>query len=560
MSDPQSPTRIESAAAEGRDRPALARRVLLIGLDGATFDVLNPMMEAGRMPRLRAFVESGSAGVLHSTVPPITPAAWTTCMTGKTPGAHGIIDFERYDVRTNALGFNSTRCLDHVRSIWRILSDRGLKVGSVNVPMTYPPTPVNGFMISGFETPSIDSDFTYPPDLKADLLRQFPDYSYKTKWRRRTLGGQALFAENLRYIVRSFHQGAELTRYCGDEYGWDVLMVVLKLVDNLQHKTWKYLDPRTREQHPARSAMVAGCFDELDKAVGNLLDYAAEHRAHVMILSDHGHGSLEGKVQPNLMLKRWGHLVLKGVGARSSTRARHLLDRQTKKRRGKFATRNFTLEDDLAVDFSRTRAAVMHAGMAGFLYINLKGRQETGIVDPGDYESLRDQIRDQFLQETCPGPDGRRVRIFPEVHKPEALYGCSRDENPWLPDLLLIPAKALAVVRKIRGLRTVQWLPPSRMEGTHRPEGILAVAGPGVARGRLESNIINITPTVLAMMGLNVPDDLQGEVMERLFDPPLEIGRQAVAPSQSAGADRAVYSEKEQELLTQRLMDLGYLE
>ena len=127
IGDPRSNTAIGDAPA---------RRVLIIGLDGATFDVLDPLMAEGRLPRLAEAVASGCRGPLRSTTPPITPAAWTTFLTGRQPGSHGIIDFERYDWRTNKLSLNSTRSLDHVRNIWQILSDRGLMVGSVNVPMT----------------------------------------------------------------------------------------------------------------------------------------------------------------------------------------------------------------------------------------------------------------------------------------------------------------------------------------------------------------------------------------------------------------------------------------
>ena len=124
-----------------RDLPAAARRVMIIGLDGATFDVLNPMMAAGRMPNVKRFIERGVSGPFESTRPPITPAAWTTFMTGKNPGTHGVVDFERYDVHTGRLSFNSTQTVGHVRTLWQILSEKGLRVGVINVPMTYPPRP-----------------------------------------------------------------------------------------------------------------------------------------------------------------------------------------------------------------------------------------------------------------------------------------------------------------------------------------------------------------------------------------------------------------------------------
>ncbi len=152
-----------------RELPSLTKRVFIIGLDGATFDVLNPLMAAGRMPNLKQLIDTGTSGILYSTKPPITPAAWTTFMTGKGPGRHGIVDFEKYDVKTNRLSFNSTYEIRE-KTIWEMLSEKGFHVGSINLPMTYPPRRVNGFMISGFETPNTETDFTFPPELKMEII------------------------------------------------------------------------------------------------------------------------------------------------------------------------------------------------------------------------------------------------------------------------------------------------------------------------------------------------------------------------------------------------------
>ena len=549
-----------------RDLTGIARKLLILGLDGATWNVLDPLMQSGRMPNLARIVAGGTSGILRSTVPPITPAAWTTFLTGRNPGDHGIIDFERYDVRTNALSFNTTSALRHVRSIWRILGDKGFRVGSVNVPMTYPPVPVNGFLISGFEAVTTRSAFTHPPDLKERILQRWPDFSFKNKWRRKTFGGDRLYAENLADITRSFDQGADVLQFCCDDFGWDVAMIVFKMVDNLQHKIWRYIDPRTRDRFARRCAMAEDCFAALDRVIGRLTDYARAHDAHVFMMSDHGHGSLEGKAQPNLMLRDWGYLALREGGAQSRTRTRHSIARLFRKK-GKFAAGNFSLTDDLAVDFSRTRAAVMHAGMAGFLYINLKGRQETGIVESSDYESLRDELAERFAATTCVDPTGRRIKVFDAVHKPEQLYGCSRDGRHWLPDLMLCPTPRLAVVRKIRGRQPVQWIPLHRMEGTHRPEGIYALYGDGIPAGqRLDTDIINATPTILAMLGVFVPDDMTGCVVEEIFDPPLVYDTEHATPTDPAQPDAAnepapsVYSADDMAKLTERLADLGYLE
>ena len=552
-------SRAETAKAH-RDLPAVADKVLIIGLDGATFDVLDPMMDSGRMPNLKAFIQRGTAGVLESTRPPITPAAWTTFMTGKTPGTHGVVDFERYDVHTNRLTFNSTRSIAHLRTIWQIIGDKGLKVGAINVPMTYPPSPINGFVITGFETPGVDVDFTYPKSLKEEILRRWPGYTFKNTWKRRIFGGDRLFADNLRAICDSFAQGAQVTRFCGDAYGWDVLMVVFKLVDNLQHKAWKYLDPRFNRKHPRRAHMTADCFCELDRALGDLFAYADGNGATVFIMSDHGHGSLEGKAQPNLLLKDWGYLQLRKGGAQSSTRARSILQRASRRKAGKFADGD-RIDQDLAVDFSRTRACVMHAGMYGFLYLNLKGRQPTGIVGQADYEALRDRLRERFLNVRVNDPRGQAINLFTEVYKPEELYGCARRGREWMPDLLLVPADGLAVVRKIRGSNPVRWLRWRKIEGTHRVDGVFAVAGNGIARGgKARHAIIDAAPTILAMLGLRIPDDMEGDVMADLFDPPLCFETEAAVRSREQAAQDNVYSPQEQKLLTERLADLGYLE
>ena len=542
----------------------VAEKVLILGLDGATLNVLNPLMAEGRMPRLKAGVEAGACGTLYSTVPPITPAAWTTFLTGRQPGSHRILDFEGYDVRTGRLRLNSTRSSEHVRNIWQILSDRGLKVGSVNVPMTYPPTPVNGFMVTGFETPGPESDFAYPPELKQLILERWPDPTLKSKWRKKLGGGNGLFADNLAYLSNSFHQGAAMTTWAGDRYGWDVLMVVFKLVDNLQHKTWKYIDPRWADRNPVRRDLVKNCFEELDKAIGTLLDYAASHGAAVIMVSDHGHGSLEGKVFPNRFLQHWGYLKLRGAGARLATRARLFRDRR-------FGPKHqiaplYDLERHVPLDLSQTRACVMHAGNAGFLYINLKGRQPGGIVEPSDYERLRDELIERFTGEECRvrAPWGETIELFPEAYKPEELYDCSREDEPWLPDVLLIQHEKLAVVRRLNR-NTVRWLSYRRLEGTHRKEGTLIATGPGIARRTdVVAGRVDCAPTILAMLGLRVPDDMTGRVITELFDRPLISERERAAeavPTLAASREADhVYTQAELDEVTSRLADLGYLE
>ena len=557
---PQSP--VAPAAAEERaHRPlrALADRLMIIGLDGATFDILQPLMDAGRMPNLKAFIADGVAGVLRSTQPPITPAAWTTFMTGKGPGRHGILDFETYDATANALTFNSTYEIRE-KTLWQLLSEKGLRVGSINVPMTYPPKPVNGFMISGFETPSIDAQFTWPPELKQEIFKLLPDYDYRTNWRRTAIGRFEQLKDNLDYIARSFEHGAALTQHCGDKYGWDVLMTVFKLVDNLQHKAWKYLDPRYNKAFPREADLAAECFQRLDTVLGEMFAYAKRRNATILIMSDHGHGSLDGKAQPNLLLRRWGYLTLKSPWKQGCTRLGYWWHRLSKGRATRFEQGSRGVERDLAVDWTRTRACVMHAGIYGYLYINLHGRGPHGIVAPADYERLREDIATRLRAERVRHADGSITPVFTNVWKTEELYGCSRDDNPNLPDLMLAPHPGFAVVRKIRGLRVVRWCSLERLEGTHREEGVLAIGGPNVKTGvRLNANIVDITPTALAALGLRVPVDMEGQVICDAFTvAPIVESEPPVARVHEKAEE--VYTDEDRDILQKRLSDLGYLE
>lgn len=541
-----------------RETTPLAKRVLIVGLDGATFDILTPLMDNGRMPNLRRLMQSGTSGILDSTKPPITPAAWTTFMTGKGPGRHGIVDFEKYDVRTNQLSFNSTYEIRE-KTIWEILSEKGFRVGSINVPMTYPPRKVNGFMISGFETPSVENDFTWPPELKDEVLRRWPDYNYRSDWQRKAFGGDELFQRNLRHIERSFSQGFELASYCGERFGWEVLMVLFKLVDNVQHKAWKYLDPKTSHRYPRRAEISARCFEELDKTIGDLAKYAEDNQALLIIMSDHGHGSLDGKAQPNALLEQWGYLKLRS----QMGQARRRLERIVARMLGKTAKRfdgNIGVEHEIDLDWASTRACVVHAGMYGFLYLSLKGRQPGGIIDPADYEKVRDDLRERFLKVTTRTPAGETIQVFPEVHKTEELYRCSREEQPWMPDLLLVPYQGLAVVRRIRGSKAVRWSSQRRMEGTHRVEGILVVNGPNVRQGAtLRAQIADIAPTILAAIGLRVPADMEGQVLTDLFS--AKLGVEYEPPQKIAmGEHGEVFTDEQKEALSKRLSDLGYLE
>jgi predicted AlkP superfamily phosphohydrolase/phosphomutase len=174
---------------------------------------------------------------------------------------------------------------------------------------------------------------------------------------------------------------------------------------------------------------------------------------------------------------------------------------------------------------------------------------------------VRDEIRELFLAARCRWPNGEETPAFPEVHTTEELYGRERHaDDDWFPDLLLVPAPGLSVVRKIRGNSLVRWVPLRRKEGTHRPEGIFLVNGPSVRAGhRQNSQIADVTPTILAALGLPVPDDMDGSVITEVFSPPLTPVYETPVEHHYDRTEQHVYSPQEEAALTQRLADLGYL-
>ena len=182
-------------------------RVLVIGIDGATFDLLTPWMEEGFLPNLAALMGSGSHGPLRSTIPPITASAWTSFQTGKNPGKHGLFDFTQYRPGSYETSYvNASSVL--AEPLWQVLSRQGKRVVVINVPVTYPPRPVNGYLISGMLTPSMDVEFTYPPDLYQQMVREIGDYQIFLPARAALQMGSRDFVNRLRHLSRKRAEAA----------------------------------------------------------------------------------------------------------------------------------------------------------------------------------------------------------------------------------------------------------------------------------------------------------------------------------------------------------------
>ena len=222
-------------------------RVFIVGLDGATFDLILPWIREGRLPSLSHMMENGVYGELKSTIPILTPAAWSSFMTGKNPGKHGIVGFftrekEGYSVKV----VNSTD--RSAREIWTILSENGKKVGIVNVPLTYPPKSVNGFMITGMMTPPKSDNFTYPTLLKEEVEKVIGGSTLDPLLT--SLEREDVFINEL---FGSTEKLAKISLLLIEKQELDLFMVVFNGTDYIQHRFWKYIDPQHSEYKAEKS-------------------------------------------------------------------------------------------------------------------------------------------------------------------------------------------------------------------------------------------------------------------------------------------------------------------
>jgi predicted AlkP superfamily phosphohydrolase/phosphomutase len=552
-------------------------KVFIVSLDGATFSVLRPLADQGCLPNLSRMMQRGLSAELESVVPPVTAPAWTSFMTGKPPSKHGIFDFTRFRDSDYSWSINNA---SHIRgkTLWQILSDKGKHVVVLNLPYTYPPSEINGVVVCGWDAPSTSSVFSSPAGLSAEILQMFPDYKTNL-WvsELKPLASDEQFAEFTRRLKAGFEQQAEVALRLLEREEWDVFMVHFQQTDWIQHKLWTYIEQACREpgNHSQKLEATRECYRHFDQFVGKLLERVSPFRATDIVLSDHGFGRLRGNIHPNYYLQEWGYLTPKQARKDKLRGVKDLFRKSRHKKLRQFyrtlqgvgnslsGSRESTHQSwadnvgdvlgsrGASWDWAKTRAATVYAYQMGFVYVNLKGRGPQGIVAPGtEYDSLIADLIFRFRAIRHPHTGGK---LLVDVVRGTDVYPTSA-EGVLLPDLVLIPADGYGFSF------TVADTPPEMSEeGTHRHNGVLLMQGDSLAYpAALRPNLIDVTPTILHMLGLPVPQDMDGTVLEEV----LADGR----PVQFEDSDSNPveepqrYDPQESELIEQRLKGLGYLE
>ncbi|MEM7118292.1 MAG: alkaline phosphatase family protein [Chloroflexota bacterium] len=539
--------------------------VLVIGLDGATFDLLRPWAQQGILPNLKKLMDASIKLPLMSTVPPITGPAWSSFSTGKHPGKHGNVDFcirgDNYSIRTI-----SSRTIQG-KTLWQLLTQAQKRICVIDVPITYPPTPVNGVMITGMMTPAVESEFTYPPELKQTILDKWPDYALAVPWRDYEGIGIERLIEDLRAVTE---QRADLVLDMLGQEAWDFFMCVFVGMDRIQHCLWRFMDP----QHPTYDVeladqylpMIKDYYRLQDQVVGRILD-AAPDNANVMLMSDHGFGPLWKEVDLNRWLAAEG-LLSYASGRQGITsqvwqlgrRIAHSLPALQKMFANGYGKK---LKENLwqaslssAVDWRQTKA-YCHAH--GGIIINLAGRETEGIVPTEAYESLRDELIER-LQNLVDPETGQRI-IYRAQRREEVYQGKAVELAP---DVVVTEADeryylGFVSTPNLLTMEETRW-----KSGYHRYDGIFIASGPdfGAQTSREEASIADLMPTILYLLGLPVPQECDGQVLLDVVAQPF-VGQHEVTYSDEADSDEVendlTVDKDEEELLVDRLRSLGYM-
>lgn len=570
-------------------------RILLVGLDGMTYDIMKPLAEQGVMPTCHDLMQRGSWGVLRSTIPPLTGPAWTSFYTGKMPGNHGLFDFFKPSAVDNAVGIGrrliNSREVDG-RALWHILSDHDLTSLVLNVPVTYPPSRIKGAMFTGMLTPSVQGNLTYPEGLYSKYQPELGDYTITINWQSYSENDAHRFVQDL---IHCQHQRTRYTARLMDDWpDWNLCFPCFTETDRIQHALWHYIDPAEVDQLRSQGRyddsvrqLVLEFYRQCDADIKVLIEKAGGRNVPVFFVSDHGFGPLRGKVMMNHHFAQQGLLAAKQAKVRQAIlmilwrkayqkalKSVGLLKwykaRQSRAVTTRVSGAAKTIYDIFyeSIDWERTKV-YLGSNTEGALYMNVKGRKLYGDVDPGiiepeDYLAVRAEIINAL--KAIRNPDTGRPMLTYVGTREEAYPGKYCDIAPdivfffedgaWLGDFQLGKG----------AFKPADWKTGS---GTHRLDGCFLACGPGIARnpGGINTAIWNVTPTLLAYMGLPIPSEMDGRFIEDAFTDEwkaahpvkyLEPGEDSGAAGSVSGAD--VFDSEDQEVLVERLRGLGYID
>jgi predicted AlkP superfamily phosphohydrolase/phosphomutase len=527
-------------------------RTLLIGLDGATFSILDPLVQQGVMPHLKELLGSGARAKLASVVPPLTPPAWTSLMTGRSPGNHGIFDFMRFESRPDGRYLRVVDSRDVAcETIWSIVTRHGLRATVLNFPLMYPAHPISGCVVPGWVPWRHLRLACYPSDLY-DRLRALPGFNARELAMDMSLEGKALegchreedYEHLIKLHIRREQQWFNILRHQMREQPSDLTAILFDGVDKLQHFCWRFIDPECYPDSP--SAMEARirelCLDyfrTIDRFLVEIIALGGPD-ATTLIASDHGFGATTEVFHLNAWLHQNGYLTWTKAERREQDSS-ETLGLETMARRF------------YEVDWDRTIAYCPTPSGNG-IYIS----PSNSVRAEWDYERVRRDLIASLLKFADPATGNPVVsRVWT---REEAFTGTHAALAPDL-TLSLRDGGFVSILPSDLVLK-----PRPEPAGTHRPHGIFMAAGPGISRGAsvLPLSILDVAPTVLYTLGLPIPEDFEGSVPRQIFEPshirahPILQGPPTRSPHDAEPGAPTLDADMETEVIKQ-LKALGYL-
>lgn len=561
-------------------------KVLVLGLDGATFDLIKPWAAAGYLPTLKRLMEEGAHGSLRSTTPPMTGPAWTSFATGVNPGKHRLYDWIARD--EGSYTFSPVTALDmEAPTLYTLLSEAGRRVCALNVPMTYPPTPVNGVMVSGLPAPSTKVQITYPPNLYNEILEAVGDYIlYPDPGQAYSEAGVDAFLSRL---YRTTDLRVQTLDYLRSREAWDFAMVVFNGTDTISHAMWKYMD-KTHPLHDPAAALKYGnairdYYSYLDGKLARYVDELPDDTT-LVVMSDHGFGPFHKFIhvnnwllQENFMATNRGPLAgIKHLMFRQGFSPMNVYDTMMRfglgalKRevvrgqgQGLLKTLFLSFED---IDWSRTQAYSL--GNVGQVYINVRGREPQGCVSPGEeYERVRTEIMAKL--QTLRDPETGEL-VVESIYRREELY--SGDFLEKAPDIVFLPRRLeyFGFGEYEFGSHKIIESMRRGISGTHRMNGIFMAYGAAIQPGSVVegASLYDLAPTILRLMDEPVADHMDGRVLQEVLTPDVAaaLAQRRAARSQGGGKYNSSggkgygvesMSAEDKKVLADRLRSLGYV-
>jgi predicted AlkP superfamily phosphohydrolase/phosphomutase len=558
--------------------------ILIVGLDGATFDLMLPWIDDGHLPNLARLLAGGASSRLESTIPPITPCAWSSFITGKNPGKHGLFDFIEPERDGGGFRFTNASFRDG-ESLWACLSRHGRRSGVVNVPMTFPPEPVNGFLISGLDTPHEHSQFMHPTEIRQVLK----DAGIRYRIDQQHLGNMRTTKRRRQQLLDIFEGESARTaafRHLSKLRPCDFRMIVYGATDQVQHHFWHFMD-ETHDKHDPEGAKefrnaIRDTYQHIDVQLGQLLEECDDDTV-VIIMSDHGFGPMSNvRVRLNQVLRDAGLLKFVEPTARGRWKKAlaSAMDRVLRSTLSSDAKRTiaglfprlrvwFENLDEAKIDWPVTSAYVNEAYRSSpAVWLS---RQNGGFN--GERLELREQVEDALRSLVDPATG---EPLISNCYRPDEIYhGPHKDKAPdilpsWWQDGFLLEQSVPGKESPPNVERSTAPLTGGvEFAASHRLDGVLMLCGGPIRKGFnfSDAKIVDVAPTVLYLMGLPVPDDMDGRVLTEAIDedfiatnPVCKESLDDEIEDEMAADVRHGFTEQESELIARRLQALGYIQ